>query len=556
MAFNEADTAHGLVKRRLVKGYCGGLFARELESTKFKSVPSGHYCVQYVDAFSWRGEYGGPNTRNSQSLTDEQDDDIEKMGSPIIALDRGLDRCKVMTKRSLSFPSQILLAIHFIFNDISSENVSHLKTLVVEVLKSYNWEEEKDNVDGYEKMNKNSESFLWRYSTVKSEGKLWIIRTTFVVGKFEQLMLPEKANKTFSLIDPCGIKQIPFDAVKRFLGRGKEVFINLMVWTIRRSSQNPMHAGVIQKLFGDPEANIIVSSFTNCEKESCTERPLCCTKQAYKNYVGYYSQTIGKEYNAEAVHFLFSKGKKNKMVGDQFYMVYLSSDMDLKQVKMMKDSMMSNVQTEDGELRHTDFYSFNGIHIPFGRKTTNEEESKVIHKMLQKQSLTLFDVKYHILVHTPFTFHSRALGLLEKTGLLTVDSNDEKRKRGNFKCTNFSKWFENENWKLEFHEDLNTQEEKQKKGVSKSRSKNKQASPRNYGIDLCKSKELCINSNKNTILESESPLDPSTIEWKFKEAASLGKSSYGQPITQGISPTPQTYTFGRDPNKTLNNIGL
>jgi len=149
MAFNEADTAHGLVKRRLVKGYCGGLFARELESTKFKRVPSGHYCVQYVDAFSWRGEYGGPTTRNSQSLTDEHKDDIEKMGSPIIALDRGLDRCKVMTKRSLSFPSQILLAIHFIFNDISSENISHLKKLVVEVLKSYNWEEEKDNVDGY-----------------------------------------------------------------------------------------------------------------------------------------------------------------------------------------------------------------------------------------------------------------------------------------------------------------------------------------------------------------------------------------------------------------------
>merc|ERR1712013_271689 len=106
MAFNEADTAHGLVKRRLVKGYCGGLFARELESTKFKSVPSGHYCVQYVDAFSWRGAYGGPNTRNSQSMTDQHEDDIEKMGSPIIALDRGLDRCKEMTKRSFFFPSQ------------------------------------------------------------------------------------------------------------------------------------------------------------------------------------------------------------------------------------------------------------------------------------------------------------------------------------------------------------------------------------------------------------------------------------------------------------------
>ena len=111
MAFNEVDTPHGLAKRRLVKGYCGGLFARELELTKFRSVTPGHYCVQYVDAFSWRGEYGGPNTRNSQSQTDEQDNDIEKMGSPIIALDRGLDRCKEMTKRIVSFPDKILLAI-------------------------------------------------------------------------------------------------------------------------------------------------------------------------------------------------------------------------------------------------------------------------------------------------------------------------------------------------------------------------------------------------------------------------------------------------------------
>lgn len=33
---------------------------------------------------------------------------------------------------------------------------------------------------------------------------------------------------------------------------------------------------------------------------------------------------------------------------------------------------------------------------------------------------------------TPFMFHSKALGILEKAKKLTVDSNGEKRKRGTF----------------------------------------------------------------------------------------------------------------------------
>ena len=62
-SFSSADTPHGLAKRKLVKGYCGGLFARELEASKFGKADDDEYSVAYIDAFSWRGEYDARDRR-------------------------------------------------------------------------------------------------------------------------------------------------------------------------------------------------------------------------------------------------------------------------------------------------------------------------------------------------------------------------------------------------------------------------------------------------------------------------------------------------------------
>jgi len=53
-SFSSADIAHGLAKRRLVKGYCGGLFGRELEGSKFSKKDQDEYLLAYIDGFSWR----------------------------------------------------------------------------------------------------------------------------------------------------------------------------------------------------------------------------------------------------------------------------------------------------------------------------------------------------------------------------------------------------------------------------------------------------------------------------------------------------------------------
>ena len=463
-SFSSADTPHGLTKRKLVKGYCGGLFGRELEASKFWKADDDEYSVAYIDAFCWRGEYDARDRRsggvNAESSEEEEgvahsSDDIAKWGSPIIALDRGLDRCHQMTL-NLKYPMSVLfLAIHFVFNDLEWDNIKHLYKLTKVWMAKYRWIREKISPDLDNEWNIQEEeksfSCLWRFDPPR--GSPWLIRTTFVAGEFKNIKIP-KARKTFTLIDPCGIKQIPFDAVNRFLGPRKEVFINLMVWTIRRSSANPRHENVIKELFGTPEANSMIKSFDEkCPGKCKPKGRNCCLKRAYKKYVRYYSGRIAsvcEGASAEAVHFLFSKGKKNKDVGDQFYMTYLSCDMDLKMVKMMKDAMQPNVQTKDDGLRHTDYYSFNGINIPFGRKTTDEEEKEEIYKRFKgKKEIKLYKLKHWILVRSPFTFHSRPLQQLERERLLTVDTRGEQRRNKNFKATEFTR--RKNNWLLTFH---------------------------------------------------------------------------------------------------------
>ena len=72
-----------------------------------------------------------------------------------------------------------------------------------------------------------------------------------------------------------------------------------------------------------------------------------------------------------------------------------------------------------------------------------------IYRYFQGRSARLLEVKRWILINSPFAFHSRALGLLEKEGLLTVNSNGDVRRSGNFRANDFS---EGNNWQLSFHE--------------------------------------------------------------------------------------------------------
>jgi len=186
-SFSSADTPHGLAKRRLVKGYCGGLFARELEGSKFWKVDEDEYSIAYIDAFCWRGEYDSRDRRGQGDCSDDEEeegsDDIAKWGSPIIALDRGLDRCQLMISKQSSIMSVIFLAIHFVFNDIEWENITHLYKLTKTWMEKYGWKREKTNLDK-EWVDQEGKSFscLWIFDP-PLRSPSWLIRTTFVAGR-------------------------------------------------------------------------------------------------------------------------------------------------------------------------------------------------------------------------------------------------------------------------------------------------------------------------------------------------------------------------------------
>ena len=118
----------------------------------------------------------------------------------------------------------------------------------------------------------------------------------------------------------------------------------------------------------------------------------------------------------------------------------------------MKDAMMINVQTSEGGLRHTDYYYFNDIEVELGRKTTNQEEANAIFSKFKGRKLTLAEVKLWIIYKSPYTFHSRALGLLEKNMTMKLHGAPIDRRKGDFDAKTLDPTlpFGSNKWTLEF----------------------------------------------------------------------------------------------------------
>jgi len=435
--FSPQDTPHGLAKRRILKSYLSSFFARGIERTKYDhnrwSKYSSTYAVAYVDGFSFRGEYtsDAPVTRfRPISLQEGVNEDISFKGSPIIALDRALDILKNSKEQRLEhFDFQIFQTCHFVFNDIKKDNIKNLYKLAQQVFKRYGWEKLDDIKNDFPGLKENPPSELFASShslshsnfftyeyydsdMLETYGKLWAIRMSFINDEFMNCPCPI-ADKVFSFIDPCGIKEIPLEVIDKFLGPGKEVFINLMVLTIRRVSANPIGSSAICNLFGSKEAAEAVKELSGTQ-----------SKDAYQKYVSIYERQIQNLCHTDSpnsVHFCFSKSKRDKDTGDLFFMVYCN-------------------------------YYFNDIEVELGRKTTNQEEADAIFSKFKGRKLTLAEVKLWIVYKSPYTFHSRALGLLEKNMTMKVHGAPMNRRKGDFdsKILDPTLSFGSNNWTLEF----------------------------------------------------------------------------------------------------------
>lgn len=383
-----------------------------------------NWSVCYIDAFAWRGEYDG-NVVPVEFIPGDQEN-LNK-GSAILALLEGLQAMKEIYEQSQdqsAFLLRPIKAIHFIFNDLNKKNIENLKELVPPECLKFGFQVVRGNNFLMYKLFDDSESAIG-----------WKFQVSFVVGSFEDLAVQTDADNIFSFIDPCGIKQIPLLAVGRFIGDNKEAFINLMVMTILRVGNNHIAQSCIYKLFGQSDAATKVLATAQKRQPELNEKDQeKQLKEKFETFVTEYENTLEdlcKGSHATAARFLFANGKRSREKGDRYYMVFLSSTVSrLKAIQDMKYVMQKFTQ-ENGENRFTDYYSWNGIEVPLGRKTTNKDEAIQIWRKLQGQTLTLYDLQEWVLLKTPFPFHARALRVLEKQGCLVVDTSqgDERIKK-------------------------------------------------------------------------------------------------------------------------------
>ena len=335
--FRARDTPHGFVKRAILRQYLTGYFSRHVANFINYGPRSGadNWSICYIDAFSWRGEY----ENFDGDFPDDPNENVTK-GSPILALSEGLkvlnEQWKKIVDKKLPYFHSQFNAIHFIFNDIDEDNIKNIKRLAKIECQNFGLPvKENDNFLLYE----------------LQESKMWYFKVSFVVGAFEDLPVPTDADNMFSMIDPCGIKQIPLSTVEKFIGKNKEAFINLMVMTVNRVGNNPRAESCICKVFGNSTEKTVISTAQDKEID---------LKEKFEIFVREYEKklkNICEEHGTKAIHFLFAKGKRKENNADMFYMVFVNYEAPrsgYKSLHQMKYAMQRFAKSEDHENRFTD----------------------------------------------------------------------------------------------------------------------------------------------------------------------------------------------------------
>jgi hypothetical protein len=173
----------------------------------------------------------------------------------------------------------------------------------------------------------------------------------------------------------------------------------------------------IQKLFGENDVSEILAEVSTTE-----------TNKRLENLCRKYQSQLKEEFNHQEQDgslftsaIAFRKGKKGPKKATIYFMVFGTTSMSILQ--NFKTAAQSVTQ-QGSELAFSDFFHFNGIVIPNGRKTTNEEEAETIYNHFQGQTVTLGEVKRWVIEETPYPYHARAIKVLENDKRLTVEPLD------------------------------------------------------------------------------------------------------------------------------------
>ena len=409
--FDGGDTPHSKAKRKVLQNILTAVCGRRFHDLNV--FRNDEYVMRYVDAFAGRGWFG----RTPPDGNFDYNDDVCVWGTPIIAISVLIDCMNNLLLRTSTDEANFILlkTVEFYFNDASPQNIDELSLKISQQFEDYGWDE---NVLPASKPFRKIVEYIGPFGSTKQS-----VRIYFSAKKFDKItFFDELQPPMFSFIDPFGIAQIPMKMVSKLLGNEREIFINLMVGTLNRSISNPRHVKTITKLLGKPETALIASK----ETENLSKR------QRLKNLCQIYQKRLKTVHRKQTItgtklfsaKMSFKKGKSDQNCGTIYNMIFGTTSLSV--LNNVKTAMQRNNQIT-GDLVFTDYFAFNGINIPTGRKTSNDQEAEIIYQALVRkcQPMLLGEVKRFIIEKSPFPYHARALRVLEKDVRMTVDPVDE-----------------------------------------------------------------------------------------------------------------------------------
>ncbi len=379
----EEDSSHGLAKRVILHKILQAVIRYYLYTDYKRFI--------YMDLFAGSGTYGQDYDPKDQGTMDTSK--ICKFGSPVIALHNIQDAFMSLEHH----PTKI-------FRDIKADmvmveaNEKHMKKL----------QNTMGMIEGRAEYDDTIKCRL-HYINEKLENCVGDLRK-YLNKKYRHVNV--NFVPTFSFIDPFGYSMIPMDIVERFLGDGKTVLINFMVGFFDRFKK--VKQETIDKLFGSDEWQNVSHELPAHER--------------YKRYVNLYEKQLMTKGAKYTLAFAM-KNNRNVLI---YYLIFATDYIGI--LEKAKEAL-NRVTQETDEFQFSGYYIRKDLkEMEWSNHQDNDKLADDIWKQFKgvyiKGGIGLFDIKYFVLVNTPYIYRKDPLKKLFQHGKLIYET--ETKKRGSF----------------------------------------------------------------------------------------------------------------------------
>lgn len=382
--FFQHDTPHGYVKRFIWKRY--------LQAFVAKTQNAGYKSLIY-DGFAGAGLY-------SESLHT----DIASLGSPLIAIHVSIEY--LIKKQNTICPYlqniddfRINPPLHRQMHDYSIQvylveaNITNFQRLVENVQRAFNSYGIRFTIKPYYPL----------YVEVLSVNDSISVACRISHNIFQYVNPPilNGGDRLVSLIDPFGYTHIPMSHVEKFVGPGKEIFINFMSQFVNRFFD--VNNEGMQSLFGMEKLKIELD-LTMYDSDRL------------ENAMALYKDTLKTKTDAPsyALSFEMRSISNNRL----YHMIFLSCHE--KGFEAMKEAMNRGSQREIG-FSISDFYIMKkGQTLDLTNGQTDESVAEVIFERFENTASVPIDTVRHFVLHeTLFLWRKGPLKVLCQDGRIT-----------------------------------------------------------------------------------------------------------------------------------------